>query len=406
MAGVIQRVAMVSMHTSPTTAPGTADSGGMNVTILALAAELAIRGVEVDLLTRATGPASSRPLLPGVTLHELPAGAGGLRKEELSTVADEFGEAVAHVARSTPYDVIHSHYWLSGIATLPVALELGMPLVQSFHTVAAMKTKALGKASSEPPLRSRSETFIAAQADALVAVSAAEASALIDEVGAPADRTWIIPPGVDLELFAPRPTAAAAQTRRRHGLDEARPVVVLAGRVQPLKGHELAVRALAEIRAMRGWAPQLVIVGEVTPGSEGFVQQLHLLAEQSGVEHDIRFVGAVPRDELAELLATADLTIVPSFSETFGLVALESAACGTPVLGYRSGGLRESIAEDVSGLLLGTRDPRYWATELANLLENDERRAALGVSARTFAEPFSWGAAATGLLGVYAAVAR
>ncbi|HOT32915.1 MAG TPA: glycosyltransferase, partial [Rhodoglobus sp.] len=144
MAGVIQRVAMVSMHTSPSAAPGVGDSGGMNVAILALAAELAIRGTEVDLLTRAVGAPSSRVLLPGVTLHELPAGSGTLVKQDLASVTDDFGEAVAHLARSTRYDVIHSHYWLSGIAALPVALELGIPLVQSFHTLAVMKDADLG----------------------------------------------------------------------------------------------------------------------------------------------------------------------------------------------------------------------------------------------------------------------
>lgn len=405
MAGVIQRVAMVSMHTSPSAAPGVGDSGGMNVAILALAAELAIRGTEVDLLTRAVGAPSSRVLLPGVTLHELPAGSGTLVKQDLASVTDDFGEAVAHLARSTRYDVIHSHYWLSGIAALPVALELGIPLVQSFHTLAVMKDADLG-GSDEPVLRSRSETFVATQADALVAASSAEATALIDDVGAPADRTWIIPPGVDLELFVPRPESLSVLVRRRLRLDPARSLVALVGRVQPLKGHELAVRALAEIRALRGWAPQLVIVGDATPGHEGFVEELGALAGQLGVADDIRFVGSLPREDLADLLSVVDLTIVPSFSETFGLVALESAAAGTPVIGYRSGGLRESISEGVSGLLLGTRDPRYWATEIANLLENDERRLELGTSARAFAQRFTWGAAATGLLGVYASVAR
>ena len=181
---------------------------------------------------------------------------------------------------------------------------------------------------------------------------------------------------------------------------------MFAGRVQELKGHELAVRALAELHAMRGWAPLLVIAGEVTPGGEGFVRELRRLAAELGVAAEVRFVGALQRDALANLFSAADLTLVPSFSETFGLVALESAASGTPVIAYRAGGLTESVVDGVSGLLLGTREPRYWATEMALLIEDDERRAALGATARAHAERFTWGAAAASLLGVYASVKR
>ena len=411
---------MVSMHTSPAALPGTGDAGGMNVAILGLAAELAIRDVRVDLITRAAGPAATRTLLPGVTLHELPAGEPGpLPKERLPEVTDEFGEAVAALSRrdSTSsktgrYDVIHAHYWLSGIATLPVAIELGLPFVQSFHTLATMKNAA-GAADAEPATfpeepvqRLRSETFLATQADAVVTSSSAEATVIIDEVGAPANRTWIIPPGVDLGLFSPRLEGTHASVRRQLGLETERPIVVVAGRVQPLKGHELAIRALAELHAIRGWAPVLVIAGEVTPGEEGYAAQLRALAGDLGVGSDVRFVGALHRDVLADLLSAAAVTLVPSFSETFGLTALESAAAGTPVLGFRSGGISEAIEEGISGFLLGNRDPRYWATELAVLIENNERRAELGITARGFAERFTWGAAATSLMGVYAGIKR
>lgn len=415
----IRRVAMVSMHTSPAAQPGTGDAGGMNVAILALAAELAIRDVEVDLVTRAAGPATTTELLPGVTLLELAAGEGGpIPKQRMPEVTDEFGEAVAALARRVPggYDIIHPHYWLSGIASLPVALELGIPLVQSFHTVAAMKNAALsGDAQSstrraaaalEPVIRVRSEMFLARQADAVVANSSAEASVLIDKVGVPADRMWIIPPGVDLAMFAPTSADAQATVRRMLGLESDRPLVVIAGRVQPLKGHELAVRALAELHAMRGWAPVLVIAGEVTPGGSQFAAGLRELASELGVAGDVRFVGALHRDTLAELLAAASVTLVPSFSETFGLVALESAAAGTPVIAYRAGGLAESVEDGVSGTLLDTREPRLWATEIALMLENDERRSRMGLSARAHAERFTWAAAAAGLLGVYAGAQR
>jgi len=405
MSVAVERVAMIAMHTSPAAQPGTADAGGLNVAVIGVATELAARGVQVDLLTRGDGEA--RDMLPGVTLHELRAGPRDLPKERLPEVADEFGEGIARLARSRHYDILHAHYWLSGIATLPVAIELDRPLVQSFHTLAVMKNALAGEGQAEEPVqRLRSEMFLATQADAVIAASSAEATVLIDDVGAPPDRTWIIPPGVDLALFAPRAFASHAVTRVALGLEPDRPLVVIAGRVQPLKGHELAVRALAELHALRGWAPLLVVVGEVTPGDEGFAASLRALAAELGVAADVRFVGALHRDALAELFAAADLTVVPSYSETFGLVALESAASGTPVLAYRSGGLSESVAEGASGLLLGTREPRYWATEMALLIEDDDRRAALGITARAHAERFTWGAAAASLLGVYAGIRR
>ena len=398
---------MIAMHTSPAAQPGVADAGGLNVAVLSTAAELSLHGVEVDLVTRAVAEPGVRQLLPGVTLCELRAGPGEITKERLPEVADEFGEEVAKLARLRDYDVLHAHYWLSGIAALPVAIELDRPLVQSFHTLGVMKNALAAEGQQrEPERRLRSETFLAAQAEAVIAASSAEATALIDDVGAPPDRTWIVPPGVDLGLFAPRAEASHAGTRAALGLEADRPIVVIAGRVQPLKGHELAVRALAELHALRGWAPLLVVAGEATPGDEAFATGLRALAAELGVATDVRFVGALHRDVLADLLAAADLTIVPSFSETFGLVALESAASGTPVIAFRAGGLSESVVEGVSGLLLGTRDPRYWATEMALLIENDERRAALGITARAHAERFTWAAAATSLLGIYASVRR
>ena len=190
MAAGIDRIAFVSMHTSPVAQPGSGDAGGMNVTLLALAAELAVRDVSVELVTRAVGEPGVRELLPGVTLHELAAGGHGvLPKAELRTATDEFGEGFAELARRSPVGIVHAHYWLSGLATLPVALELGVPFVQSFHTLSVMKTGKDGAAERHDDLhRLRAENFLAGQADAVVAGSSAEAAVLIDGVGAP-DRT-------------------------------------------------------------------------------------------------------------------------------------------------------------------------------------------------------------------------
>lgn len=405
MAREAERIAMVAMHTSPSAQPGTGDAGGLNVAVLGIAAELALTGVEVELITRAIGLPGSTRLLPGVTLTELEAGPPGpLPKHQLPDVVDEFGEAVARLARTTPYDVIHAHYWLSGLAVLPVAIELGLPLVQSFHSVAAMKSLASGDA--EPVRRARSESFVARQADAVITASSAEATVVIDEVGAPADRTWIIPPGVDSALFSPRGARRDRLARRSFGLDDDRPVLVVIGRVQPFKGHELAVRALGELRSSGAPMPYLVIAGEPTPGDESFVELLRALAVELGVDADVRFAGALSRERTAELLSAATLTLVPSFAETFGLVALESAASGTPVVAFRGGGLAESVVDGVSGVLLATRDPARWASAIVGVLEDAPGLEVLGVTARSNAERYSWAATATALSGVYSGVMR
>ncbi|WP_185740485.1 glycosyltransferase [Homoserinimonas aerilata] len=405
MTGTLRRVALVSMHTPPAQQAGTGDAGGLNVSLIATAHELAARGVEVELLTRAAGAPRVSRVGAGVTLHELAAGpASVIDKSFLPGIADDFGEAVAELAGrdSSRYDVIHAHYWLSGIATLPVALELGLPFVQSFHTLGAMKNRHLAAGQTpESDMRMRSEAYLASQAGAVIAGSAAEVESLIDDARAPADRIWVIPPGVDVELFTPEHPDAAARVRRRYGIEEGRPIIAVVGRVQPLKDQELAIRALAGVHELRGWAPVLVVVGEATPGDERYLDSLRSLAVELDLAEEVRFVGALGREPLAELLAVASITLVPSHSETFGLVALESAASGTPVIGYRSTGLAESIAEGRSGLLLDTRDPRDWAHAITALLDDPAARAALSSSAREHALGYTWAATATALLGVY-----
>jgi len=392
---------MISMHTSPAAAPGTADAGGMNVVVLEIARQLAARGVEVDLLTRATGEPAVSALAPGLTLHELRAGrVGVVAKDDLSAVTDEFGEAVARLAgrESRRYDIVHAHYWLSGLAVLPVTIELGIPFVQSFHTLGAMKHRSMPAGElTEPERRVRTESFLALQADAVIASSTAEVDDLIEQVGAQADRVWIIPPGVDTRVFAPQPDAGDA-VRLALGIESGRPLLAVVGRVQPLKGQELAVRALA---AMSDPRPVLVIAGEPTPGEEDYLRSLYDIATSSGVAADVRFVGALDRDGVAELLAAATVTLVPSHSETFGLVALESAACGTPAVAQRVSGLVESVADGESGVLVDSRDPAEWARAVSLLLDDPLYYDELAVSARRFAEGFAWSTSVSILLDVY-----
>ena len=401
------RVAFVSMHTSPVQAAGTGDAGGMNVLLTSVASSLAAQGIQVDLITRALGTPGVREVVPGVTLRELAAGGEGpIAKEALIHATDEFGERLAELAgRGGPgYDIIHAHYWLSGLAALPASLELGIPLVQSFHTVAGLKnaTRAAGQAE-EPEFRVRSEAFLAGQAAAIVAGSSVEAAALLEHAAAPPARVWLVPPGVDTHTFRPRGADVADRVRAAFGIAAHTPIIAVVGRIQPLKDQNLALRVLAEIHTA-GPPPVLVIAGESTPGDEPYVTSLLRTAERLGVDSRVRFVGALDHDRLAELLAAASVTLIPSTSETFGLVALESAASGTPAVGWHDTGLRESISHGVSGLLMRSRDPVEWAGAVGGLLDDGAKLERMSHTARHHAEGFTWATAAAGLRGVYASV--
>ena len=394
---------MVSMHTSPDAHPGSTDAGSMNVAIIETALELAQRGVTVDLITRSSGESGLRTVAPGVTLHTLVAGeAAAMAKGALATVTDEFGEAVARLSRSANYDVIHSHYWLSGIATLPVAIELGIPFVQSFHTLAVLKNGAgVPGRAPESDRRLWSERYLAAQADAILAVSSSEAATLIDSVGAPASKVWVIPPGVNRETFAPQLKKGVVGAHAFLGVATDRPILSVVGHIEPLKGQELAIRALAAMPSPR---PLLAIIGEPTPGDESYFLRLRELVAELGLVSDVRFIGALGRDEMAFFLANSIITLVPSYTETFGLVALEAASSGTPVVAMRVGGISECVIDGETGVLLDTRDPEEWARALTELIADTSLRDRLGAAARARAEGLGWGAAATSVLGVYASL--
>jgi D-inositol-3-phosphate glycosyltransferase len=392
----------VSMHTSPADTPGIGDAGGMNVAILGLAKQLALRGVEVDLVTRATTIPLEQTLATGVTLRALAAGPPTpIPKNRLVDVADEFGEAVAAlVGRDEPgYDLLHAHYWLSGLSTLPVAIELGLPFVQTFHTLGAMKNRTLAPGDiPEHEGRLRGEAFLANQADAIVAASPAEVGTLIDDLHTPPERLWVIPPGVDTDLFTPDRARSEGALRAHLGLPANRPLIVIAGRIQPLKDQELGIRILAEL-SMVSPSPILVIAGEAAdPIYRARLEQAAIL---HNVEPDVRFVGALEREVLADLLAAAECTLVTSYSETFGLVALESASSGTPVIGFRGTGLVESVSDGESGYLIDSRDPADWAAAILEHRAEGSRIAAMRRSARTFAEGFTWATAAASHLALY-----
>ena len=396
----VQRVAMVSMDTAPDAQPGSSAVGGMNVSIVETARELARRGVRVDLITRADDGAEARELAPGVTVHALHVGESTPATHPVTTMTDEFGEAVARLSRENHYDIIHAHHWQSGIAVLPVALELGTPLVQSFHAVGAM-AQATGIAPQEDR-RLWSERFLATQAEALIASSSAEAATLIDSVGAPAQRVWVIPPGVDGSVFFTGRTEKHLSVHAFLGIDSDRPIIPVIGRLEPLKDQELAIRALAHLPAPR---PLLAIIGEPAAGHSDYPAHLRRLASSLGVAGDVRFLGALVHAQISHVFAASSIALVPSLAETYGLVVLEAAASGVPVVASRSGGLAESVIDGHTGILVGSRDPQEWAGVLAALLADSARRQRLGANGLERARGLTWAATATSILGVYASAA-
>lgn len=390
------------MHTSPANLPGSGDAGGMNVVERALAQALAALGHRVRLVTRRASPDDPDACepFPGVTLHHLDAGpAAVLPKSRIDDHLDEFS---ANLARLEPASIVHSHHWMSGVAALPVARAWGVPHVQSYHSVAALPGAAL--AAGEPPESPRrvpGERLVAAESDAVVAISAAEARTVIERCGAVPQRVHIISPGVDQELFRPlhdgeprwRPDGAPADFDQRGYL-------LFAARFQPLKAPDLAIRALAELdEPLR---PHLLMAGDTSPDFASYDAELHALVGRLGLSGLVHFIGPQPRPALAELMRGARVVLVPSHSETFGLVALEAAASGTPVIAAAAGGLREAVAHGETGQLMDSREPADWGRALHRLLTEPGLLGRMGTVARVHARRFEWRWAAHRAAALYA----
>ncbi|GAB3713974.1 glycosyltransferase [Mariniluteicoccus flavus] len=386
-------VLQVSMHTSPYTALGVGDGGGMNVVVSQQAAALAALGHEVTIATRRfdTTHPDTEQVAPGITLHHLPAGPRTpLPKSRIDDHLDEFAH---HLARLPRPDVIHSHHWMSGVAALPVAAAWGVPHAISFHSVAAPEGADLDAGEPpESPRRIPGERRCATECDALVAISRAEADTLAERYAAPAARVAVVPPGVDHALF--RPAAAAAQQA-----EPADPYVLFAARLQPLKGADLVVDALALMEPVD--RPRLVIAGEVSDDFADHHRDIADRVAQAGLGDHVEFVGSLPRQDFSDLMRGACALVVPSRSETFGLVALEAAACGTPVLASARGGLVEAVADGVGGFLL-PREAGAWAAALRVILRDEQAYARLSRGAIEHAARFTWEATAQRLVDLYA----
>ena len=400
---------MLSVHTSPLEQPGTGDAGGMNVYIEQTARRMAQRGVEVEIFTRATSSEQEpvAELAPGVLVRHVAAGPfEGLSKNDLPSQLCAFTAGVLRTeARHEPgyYDVVHSHYWLSGQVGWLARDRWGVPLVHSAHTLARVKNIALAAGDTpEPVVRVIGEDQVVAEADRLISNTDEETRQLVELYGADPGRIATIPPGVDLERFAPGDRSAS---RRALGLAPDAVVLAFVGRIQPLKAPDVLLRAAAEMLtrdpALRARLAVLVAGG---PSGSGLAEPTALqeLAASLGIADVVRFLPPQGGQGLVDVYRAADVVAVPSHNESFGLVALEAQAVGTPVVAARVGGLPVAVADGRSGLLVPGHGAPEWADSLRAALA---RRDELGRGAVTHARRFSWDRTADALLDTYAVAA-
>ncbi len=405
-----RRVATLSVHTSPLEQPGTGDAGGMNVYVVEVSKRLAARGIEVEIFTRATS--SEQPpvaeLCPGVTVRHITAGPyEGLAKGDLCSQLCAFASGVLRVeAMHEPgyFDVVHSHYWLSGQVGWLAKERWGVPLVHSMHTMAKVKNALLAEGDTpEPQARVIGEMQVVEAADRLVASTDDEADQLVELYGAEPRRVVTVPPGVDLDVFRPRPRRAA---RTRLGLARDAQVLLFVGRLQPLKAPDVLLHAAARLLADRPALRDSLVVAVVGgPSGTGLEHPTYLqeLAVELGIADVVRFEPPAPQSRLADWYTAADVCVVPSYNETFGLVAVEAQACGTPVVAASVGGLVTAVADGSSGLLVAGHDPAAYAAAVARLLDEPALRTRLAEGAVTHARRFGWSATVDGLLGTYRA---
>ena len=395
----MKRVAVISMHTSPLAQPGVGDGGGMNVYVRELVSALAHAGLDCTTYTRAwqEGLPEVVNVEPNHRVVHIPAGSFELPKNELLSVVDEFTENVrAHIVASGGVDVLHANYWLSGLSGHQLKHELDLPLVTTFHTLARVKAQG---GDFESDIREKSESDIIGCGDAICVSCTEEERQFIDLYGNPPGTLEIVAPGVEHAFFAPGEKRGA-----RHALGIAFdvPVLLFVGRIQPLKGLDVAVQALAQLHAKNA---QLIVVGGAS-GSEGNdeLEKVMQLARGLGVHNNIRFVEPQAHHMLSTYYRAADVVVVPSRSESFGLVALEAAACGIPVVASAVGGLLTIIDNGETGYLVPRRDPALFAEHIDELLAHPTMARAMGAKAAAKARDYTWSFAAARLRRVYADV--
>ena len=405
---VPRRIATISVHTSPLEQPGTGDAGGLNVYVVEVAKRMAARGTEVEIFTRPVSRDAPpvAELVPGVLVRHVPAGPfEELDKADLPAQLCEFTLGVLRTeAAFAPgrYDLVHGHYWLSGLVGAVAKERWGVPLVQSMHTLGKVKNASLARGDrAEPQARLHGEAEVVGAADRLVANSDEEARQLAVLYGADPARTWTVNPGVDLATFRPGP---AGEARRRLGLPPEGQVIVFAGRIQPLKAPDVVLRAAAAlVRDNPALASTLTVAFVGGPSGAGRADPDHLArqAGELGIGQLVRLEPPCPQSELADWYRAATVVMVPSYSESFGLVAVEAQACGTPVIAAAVGGLRTAVRHGVSGVLVEGHHPAGYARALRELFASPGLRARLAGGAVRHAARFGWSATVDHLLAVY-----
>ena len=389
---LIRRVAFLSLHTSPMEQPGSGDAGGMNVYVRGLASALAATGVEVEVFTRSTSaeqPAVEHPD-PGVCVHNVISGPPRkLPKEELPGLLHSMVAEIERIRQRQPhgrYDVIHSHYWVSGVAGLELSNLWGVPLVHTMHTMAKVKNLLLHSGEKpEPRRREDGEHRIVDGAARLIANTPAEAAELVSHYNADFDQIDVAPPGVDLTVFSP---AFRTRSRAQLGVPAGKFHLLFAGRIQRLKGPQILIQAAALLRSRRPDIDlQLTILGALS-GAKDF--DLKSLIHAAGMDDVVTHHPPVNAPELAAWFRSADVVVMPSYSESFGLVALEAQACGTPVVATRVGGLSRAIFEGRTGLLVDGHKAADWADVFEALYDDPATREDMGRAAALHAQNFGW----------------
>ena len=385
---------IISLHTSPLAQPGSGDSGGMNVYIREFVSSLTQAGVSCDVFVRRWSEVLD-PIVevePGFRVVHVPAGPMLMAKEELPSIVPEFTAWMRTWLAENPVDVLHANYWLSGVVGHELKHLLDLPLVTTFHTLARVKAEM---GDHEPQERIDAESRVVACSDVLIANAAEERRQLIELYDAPPERVEIVAPGVDRAFFSP---GAASGARTAIGY-EGGPLILFVGRIQPLKGVDIAVEMLAELDDE---SATLMIVGGAS-GKEGSaeVERLGSIIEEHGLQDRVQFIDPKPHYALSTFYRAADVVVMPSRSESFGLVALEAAACGVPVVAASVGGLRTLVQDGVTGYLIEERNPADYAAAVNRILGDEKLAASLSAAAAVTAGRYPWSGLAARLRRIY-----
>jgi len=393
----VNRVAFISFHACPLASPGEGKSGGMNVYARQLALALGNTGVHVDIFTRGHTEAESKitEIASGVRVIHLPGGPAETAVDGLFPHLPEFSQALLEFQRETglTYQAVHSHYWLSGWVGQQMAIEWRVPHILTFHTLSLIKMQSRA-GESEPATRQQVEQELMASADHIVAFSPHERDAMVRLYQADATRIGLIPCGVDLSLFRP---LDQQEVREKLGLNGEK-VLLYVGRIEPLKGLELLLHTAAQLQTFE--QIRVLVVGGGA-GRDQEIDRLREMAKSLNVDEVFDFIGRVDQQDLPLYYNAADVCVVPSFYESFGLAALESMACGTPVVATRAGGLSTIIQHGRTGYLKAWRCPEAFASSLEMIISSRNLQHSMGLAARRRAEGLSWDNVAGQIAGVY-----